>query len=482
MLDAAENLPDYVRPEVRALAPARARSRTLADGTDAVHRAGADLLPRWPGEDADVYRTRSTLTEVFDAYGRTVEAAVGLLFGTDPTLENVPAALAPLLDDADGHGTDLTEFARGVAHDVALDGIAGVLADYPPVNQPGTLSVRDQQEQALRPYLVRYAADQIINWRTTRVGARSIFTLLVLREAAEVTVGEYGVASEARYRVYRHAVATGETTVAVYAVDVDGSGRKTVRTIQEPAPIVGPRGIPFAVAYARPKLATLVQGPPLDRLAWLNLGHYRVSADHRYLMGICHAPTMMITGADPGDTSAIALGVNRVLRLSGEQDAKWLQAEPDALTAAETTMERQQAQMGALGMAFLARDRSQRAETATGRALDAAADQATLGTLADGVAACLAQALAFAAAFENVPDAAPVITIRPDYDASRLDAPTIAALNAVATANNLSLETFLTALKDGNVLPDALDVQDELARILVQRTTFEPEPPPEPAA
>ncbi len=466
-MEQPENSPDYVREEVKALAPARARSRTLAAGTDAVHAAGTALLPQWPGEDNDVYATRATLTETFDAYGRTVEAAVGLLFGADPTIEGVPAALQPVLDDADGHGTDLTEFARAITHHATLDGIAGVLVDYPTVAEPGRLSLRDVQERGLRPYCVAYRADQIINWRTARVGARTVFTLLVLREAEEVAVGDYGVTSEPRYRVFRRE--PNGVTVAVYAIDQDAVGRKTVRELQPPLPIVGPTEIPFAIAYSRPKLATLMQGPPLDRLAWLNLGHYRVSADHRYLMGICHAPTLAIEGSDPEDTTPIALGVNRVLRLSGVQKAMWLQADPDALSAAEKTMERQQAQMGALGMAFLARDRSARTETATGRALDAAADQATLGTLADGVAACLVQALTFAAAYMNEA-AAPVVTIRPDYDASRLDAQTIAALNAVAVANNLSLETFLTVLKGGNVLPDGLNVEEELARILIQRT------------
>ena len=471
-----ENSPDYVRTEVTTLAPARARSRTLAAGTDAVHAAGSALLPQWPGEDDDVYRTRATLTETFDAYGRTVEAAVGLLFGADPTIENVPASLQPLLDNADGHGTDLTEFARGLAHHTTLDGVAGVLVDYPAVAEPGRLSLRDVQERGLRPYFIAYRADQVINWRTARIGARTVFTLLVLREAEEVTVGEYGVTAEPRYRVFRRTPA--QVTVAVYAVDQEPNGRKVVRTVQEEAPIVGPTEIPFAIAYSRPKLATLLQGPPLDRLAWLNLGHYRVSADHRYLMGICHAPTLAIEGSDPEDTTPIALGVNRVLRLSGVQKAQWLQADPDALAAAEKTMERQQAQMGALGMAFLARDRAQRNETATGRALDAAADQATLGTLADGVAACLVQALRFAGQFASEAVEA-TVTIRPDYDASRLDAPTILALSKLAELNQLSLETLLTVLKGGNVLPDALDIEEELARALVQRTVFGADPEPQ---
>ncbi len=450
----AHDLPDYVRPDMAVARKPRERSRTLAAGTDAVHLAATKVLPQWEGETPDAYTRRATLTEFADFYGRTIEAAVGLLFGAELSVEGeLPAALAVLEANADGHGTSLHATAKACGNAYLLDGWCGLLADFPRVADPTSLSVRDVQEQALRPYLLPITASQVLSWRTTRRGAEVLLTQLVLEEVVEVDAGKFGVVGESRYRVYRHDPATDVVSVAVYRI-VDVAGQKAVQEVEPESPLTGPKRIPLAVA------GDFTAQPPLDRLAWLNVGHYRVSADHRALMSVCHAPTFVIEEADPSDTNPIHIGVNGVLRLTGTQKAKWLQADADALQSAERTMERQSQQAAALGMAFLARDKSGPAETATGRSMDASADRATLGMVADKVGALVTEALAYAASFVGGP-AVPVVSVVPDYDVGRMDAQTIAALSALATAGQISLATLLEVLQNGDVLPDGLDLQAE---------------------
>ena len=478
--------PDYVRPEVQALAGARTRSRILIDGTDAVHAAGEAILPKWPGETDEFYDVRSTLTELFDAYGRTIEASVGMLFGSDPKIENMPPELDAFLADATGQGVSLVDVGRSGAHEILASGLAGILVDYPRVDAAG-LSLRDVQEQQLRPYAVPVEAAQLLSWRTARRGARTYLTQLVLRESHEQPDGDFGVTVREQYRVFRHDLATDMITVAVYGV-TEAAGVKGVEVVVPEAVVLGPKAIPFAPGYAMPPKVPLVARPPLDRLAHMNIGHYRVSADHRYMMSICHAPTIKIEGASDDEPPKVKIGPNTVWKLTGEQKGSWMQAEPDALASSERTMERQQQQMGALGMAFLARDRSQTQETATGRTLDAAAEHATLGSLGDGVAEMLRQALVFAAAYLST-DTAPVdvsglaVSIRPDYDVKALDAQTILALSKLAEINQITLETLLKTLVTGNVLPDSFDVDSELVSLVVQSITApDPDPMADPVA
>lgn len=449
------DLPDYVRPDIVAVRPIRERSRIMAEGTDAVHKAGPVILPQWPSELPQMYQHRATLTEVADFYGRTIEAAVGLLFGASIQHESdFPEPLAMLEEDADGHGTSLDDLARTVADDALVDGWAGLLADFPRVAAPGTLSVRDVQEQALRPYLVPIRASQVVSWRTSRRGAESFLIQLVLSEAAEVPDGVYGIITEDRYRVFTHDLGTNVVMVAVYAIDTSAIGQKTVRVVEPPAQIVGPDRIPLA------QFGMFTAHPILNRLCWLNVGHYRVSADNRYLQALCDAPTLVIEKADPNDTAPVQIGPNSVWRLTGDQVAKWLQAQPGSLDSGAATMERLQTQMAALGMAFLARDKSARNETATGRQMDATADRATLGSVAEALSAMLTQAVTFAAAYVNNV-AVPELEIAPDYDATRLDAQTITALSALATAGQISLGTLLMILQNGDVLPDGIDLEEE---------------------
>jgi hypothetical protein len=476
------DLPDYVRPDVAALAPSRARSRTIAGGTDAVHAAGQAILPQWPGELPRDYEHRATLTEAADFYGRTLEAAVGLLFGAELSFSDpLPVPLAMLEQDADGAGKTMHAIGRLCAMNCVLDGVVGILADYPRVADRG-LSVRDVQERRLRPYMVPVLASQVLSWRTARRGAETLLTQLVIVEGTEVPDGAFGVRTELQYRVYQHDLATNVVTVGLLAIDENSVGERTVRVIEPPSVVVGPDRIPFAPGYALPPQSMLIAKPPLDRLAWLNVGHYRVSADHRYLMSICHAPTLAIEGWDGNDTSPVNIGPNAVMRLQGEQKVKWLQAASDALQASEKTMERQSQQMAALGMAFLARDKQSGNETATGRTMDATADRATIGTLADGMGQMLSQALAFCGQYVNAE--APTVTITPDYDATRLDAPTITALSVVAEKGHLSTATLLQILQAGDILPDGLDLEEEERAAKMEHAVRlmmgQPEPEPQP--
>jgi hypothetical protein len=444
-----------VRDDMAAVAPKRTRSRTLAAGTDAVHAAGAAIVPPWPGEEPDNYARRVALAEFVDFYGRIIEATEGMVMGAELGLDgDMPAALAHLIENADGQGTHLHGFGRQRAKDRVLDGWVGVLAEFPRVDDPNALSVRDVQERALRPYFVPVEASQVLSWRHSKRGSESVLTQLVIAEGKEQPAGEFGTAVEPRYRVYRHDLATNEVSVEVLRIVKDVTGQKTVQVVEKRAAIVGPPRIPLAYK------GKFTDPPPLDRLAWGNIGHHRVNNDHRTLMATCAAPTVVVEKADPNDTSEVKIGPNGVWRLTGEQTAKWFQAQPDALEPHERTMERQQQQMAALGMAFLSRDKTARNETVGGRQMDAAADRASLGTLADAIGAMLTDALRLAASYVGNPPT-PVVTVTPDYDIGRLDAQTITALGTIAAAGKLTTLTLLRILANGDVLPDGLDLEAE---------------------
>lgn len=456
------NKPSWRHPAAVALDDKRARSRALIAGTDAIHADPARFLPKWPGEDQDAFLRRARLTEVYGAYARTLEASEGLVFAEPPTLDDTAApAFVDLWEDVDGYGNAGHVFARPVFHDGLADGVSGILVDFPPVENPAAVSLAQARANGLRPYFVRVPAGAVVNWRSARIGAEEVLTLLVLTDGFTEDDGAWGFTVVPGFRVYRRTPQgvtverwkqrTGTTAVGAEFDLVEG-----------PSAIVGPREIPFAVNYGGRMQDTLVAAPPLDQLAWLNLGHYRVSADHRTLMSVAHAPTVCVEKwGDRDNPPQIAIGPYSLITLIGEATAKFLQADPDALVASERTMARQEQQMAALGMAFLARDKA-RDETATGRRLDAAADFATLGTAADGLKDCLERALGFAAEFMGMrAEDAPAVSVSTTYDESRLDAQTITALSNLATAKQITVRTLLEELQRGRVISEAVNLDDE---------------------
>jgi hypothetical protein len=156
------------------------RARDVFAGEDAVKAAGVRYLPRLDSQTDDEYAAYKERASFFNATARTADGFVGLIFRREPSFKlpdnstGVGRAIATFFEDADLQGTSLPSYAKNVAGDVIGVGRAGTLVDW-----------EDQVEQ--RAYVVHYAAEQIINWRTERVNGRNLLTLVVLKESGGQT-------------------------------------------------------------------------------------------------------------------------------------------------------------------------------------------------------------------------------------------------------------------------------------------------------
>jgi hypothetical protein len=489
----AHDRPDYKRPEYTDAESSRALCRDLNCGTRALHERADVYLPRWSEEDANDYKIRSSLTEVFRAFARTVQAAVGMILATPPRIgDGTAKELAADWEDIDGRGTHGEVFAKRVLEDAMVDGFSAILVDYPPVPADEAFTLADEQALGLRPFWVHVTREQIISWTVEvpdwsliialhrermarpellRAFARqAILRQVVLWEPTDVRAGAYGTKKADRYRVLtlgtggvqfivweKRKTDHGEAFVMIDQGTMTGAGRK-------PLP-----AIPLALCYAGNEEAPFVCDPPLLALAELNIGHYRVSADRRYLMRLCHAPTLAIIGAEmPGaeDDESEApprqykVGPNHVLMLPKGGDAKWVAAPGDALQSSKEEKDDLVKQMAALGMSFLAKDQRGKSETALGRKLDDAAENATHATAARGLQDALEQAFQFHAAFRGVEPAE--VVVNTSYASPQVD-PQIATVlwNAVA-ADRLDMESFIQYVQTGDLPDDIADRLDEL--------------------
>ena len=69
-------------------------------------------------------------------------------------------------------GTSLSAFSKKLVSEIINVGRAGTLIDWNGEPEP-------------RAYAVAYTAENIINWRTSRVNGRNVLTLLVLKETCQ---------------------------------------------------------------------------------------------------------------------------------------------------------------------------------------------------------------------------------------------------------------------------------------------------------
>lgn len=145
------------------------RARDVFAGEDTLKSAGVRYLPRLDSQTDDEYLAYKSRTSFFNATARTADGFVGLIFRRDPTFKlpdgksGIGAAMAKFLDDADMLGTTWVSYAKNITSEVIGVGRAGTLIDW-------------EADVERRAYAVLYQAEQIINWRTSRVNGRNVLS------------------------------------------------------------------------------------------------------------------------------------------------------------------------------------------------------------------------------------------------------------------------------------------------------------------
>jgi hypothetical protein len=480
-----QDCPDFTREEVKNLEPLRTRCRDLlgsdtVSGTDMMHAKSLTYLPIWPGEDSETYKIRSTLTELYGGYERCVVASRGLVFAKPPELsKDADPQIVEMWDNVDGMKTPARVFLKDSFTD-GFDGIAGIRTDFPKIEPGVRLDIDEFRRRKLRPRWIRITADQIVNWKVATIENEPTFTMMVLREEVEENSGEFGLECVEQYRAYHLALVAIEGSEQLRRQITYKIWRKRVVNdvvewyIHDDGEIRGPTHIPIDLGYFAPSPDPVVAKPPLASLADLNLGHYRVSADRRWLMSIVHAPTLAIEKyskpKNPDGTEApespITLGPSAVLKLSGEATAKWLQADPNGLDSSKQEKDDLVAQMAAMSIAFMAQERRAQ-ETATAHRINALATNASLAIMATGLEDMANAALVTSCEYLGIATP-PKVKINTEYDEDVLDAPTILALNQLEKDANLTKGTLLLILQRSKVIPIDVDLVKEEREALAE--------------
>ena len=372
------------------------RVRDAVAGTDAIKGARTTYLPhpvagyeRLKGElleEADdryvAYLQRASWLGVT---GRTHEGMLGGVFRKAPTAE-LPSSIDYMLEDADGSGMALEQFAKLCVSALEQSGRAGVLVDYPEAED----GLTREQTRGLRATLRYYDSQSIINWR--REG--EALTLVVLREIYEDEVDEFQRNQKMQYRVLR--LEDGVYTQQVYRDNQPAGEKVTPRDAAGNAW----REIPFQFLGAKNN-DEIPDKPLLLDIADLNIAHYRNSADLEEGAFLCGQPMLHV---DIGDLDAnqwqelnpngVEVGSRRGIQTKGGR-IDMVQAEERNLPL--SLMEQKEKQMLALGARLI----EQRGQNETAEAVRArsGAENASLSSVATNVSNGIENALLWALGF-----------------------------------------------------------------------------------
>lgn len=466
----------FTRPEVIKNLPKWGQTRDCLEGEFAVKEAATKYLPepQLSGEDRkDRYKSYKKRAVFYNVTGRTAQGLVGQVFSKDPTIE-LPTGTEFFEGDVDGAGNTLEQQSKGLISDILATGRAGLLADFPTLEPGQVVTKADTDEGRIRPRIIPYTAEQILNWRETNIGGETLLTLLVVSENAVVIDDGFEFKTEPRWRVMRLQNA-GVRELSFVQVE---SWRKkdkpeTKDDIYEiaegPFNILDFRGqplkkIPFTFVGSTNNDADIDDAPLYD-ISTLNLAHYRNSADVEESSFLVGQPTLVLAGltqdwVDKNMSGGVAFGSRSAIMLNAGASAEMLQAESNSLP--KELMAQKEDQMKALGAKLVEPKKVQ--STATEAAIAETSEASVLSSLAKNVSQAYQKALAFAGAFLGEYDPTKFIyELNTDFSVAKMNAQERAQLVVEWQGGLITWEEAREGLRKAGVAYE----KDEEARALI---------------
>ena len=443
---------DFRHPEYTKHKEQWQRCRHCASGGDAVKEAGEAYLPRLPEQTRDEYAAYVKRALYYNATARSIAALLGAIFRKDPVVQGMDDAQVEEISD---EGFDI--LAQTFSETQLTYGRHGILVE---VDKAGGT-----------PYLVGYAAEDIVNWQVIN----SVLIQVVLFERyriADKDRDEFAHTFGDQYRV----------------LDLD-NGRYRQRLFRKPedqdewrqeGPSMYPQRtgkaldfIPFTVANTSRLGVQYVQEPPLIDLVDVNLSHYRSAADLEHGAHFSALPTAWVAGF-PAETQLRVGSTTAWMTSEPNARARYLEFTGKGLGTIIEIMNRKELKMAVLGARML-EEQKREAETAETWRVRLAGETGALSALANTASAALTQALRWRAWWLNW-DPADIEKIRcelnTDFISSRMQPAELIALMQARQSGAISEETFLYNLSRGELLPPGVTPEEEAERIDLNPMSF----------
>lgn len=386
----------FERTDYREALPQWGLARDFIDGQAAVKAKGVLYLPdpNMLGDDSNgaIYARYLQRACLFPVVGQTCKSMIGAAFGKWPEL-SAPANLEYVDTDIDGSGISIYQQSQSVTADVLRAGRAALFVDFP--ESSGALSVADMQTGAIRPNVIAYPPEAVINWRTEKVGAINRLALVVIRETA-IQAGDFSLTEVDQWRELR--LMDGVYVVRLWQRDTNRPDELILVGESMPTMANGLpwSEIPFCFIGSENNDPNIDNAPLMD-IASLNAKHYQLAADWYNALFYAGQPQPTITGLSESwrdwlAENNVAMGSRAMLPLPVGGDFKYAIAPADQAIPAElTALENRMIALGARLM-----QPGGVAKTAEQARAEVAANHSVLSLVCENVSEAYEQALKYA--------------------------------------------------------------------------------------
>jgi hypothetical protein len=433
------------------------------EGQTAIHAKGELYLPKLTDEDPKQYKARVARSDFFNATWRTIAGLTGMAFNKPPTTD-LPAALDAYTADINMAGVSLDALARDLVEDVQQYGRVGLMVDFPPApeNVVG-LTLAAYESLGLRPKIVTYAAEHIINWRFKRVRNSWVLAMVVITENASIATDEFSHKTETRYRVLDLDEA-GAYRQRMFRINEKNNDEQIGGDIY-PVMKGRPLGfIPFSFIGVGGK-ADHIDMPPMIDLIAANIAHYQINADYRHGLHFTGLPTPVITGYTPeAKSEKFYIGsLSAWVFPDPNAKASYLEFHGQGLTEIRAALDNKVKEMATLGARMIA-DETRHMTTLGEAQIKHAGENSILAAVVIAVSEAMEWALGVFSEWIGASGKI-VYQINREFMPAPLDAQMLVALTSSMQAGGLSDREYYQALQRGDVIDGQKDYELHQAEI-----------------
>ena len=265
---------DWQRPEYQGALPGWQKIRNVTDAED-VEQYLRELNPNDESKENKDRNKQYRQNAIFYAVaGYTARGLTATPFGKDPAF-SPPPALEYLESNADGAGNSIYQLSQSTLSESVRFGRSGLYVGFPPGT--GNESKADDVDRFATISVIY--PENIINWRTRTVGAKTILDLVIISE--QVMEDKDGYEQEPVDQIRELGLdESGFYFERIWRKE-DGEGDWKAGEAFEPTNASGARlnYIPFTFVGSENNDST-IDLPPMQDLVAVNIGHYRNSADY----------------------------------------------------------------------------------------------------------------------------------------------------------------------------------------------------------
>ena len=414
----------------------------VTNGTEYLRDQSETYLPQEPREDDDAYQTRIDRSVLSPYTSRLIETAAGAILRKPIHIEGDQYWL-DLAQNIDGIGSNINEYARRALVSSLTYGHSAILVDYP--TAMGARNLAEERAQGRRPYFIHVDATQIWGWRQASTMPGAPLTQVRIHEYTTRPLNDFGEEQIEQMRV----IYPGKYDLYTLGQDVVEFSETGGYSLDE---------IPLVPIYSN-RRGMLQSLPPLLDIANLNITHYQRQADLIHALHIAAMPTLVLEGWDD-TTGSTTMGVNYAIAMQPGNKAYYVQADATSFDAQAAELQSLEMQMSSLGFTKLFGQKFV-AESAEAKRIDQAQGNSVLSIISQELESALNQAFAFAAQYVGLEP--PEITIDRDFDYYRLIGQDVSVLTQLNDMGKISDQMLLEILRRGEILPDNINIEDELA-------------------